>query len=363
MSGSLTKIFKTALSALHYTGASQAIAPYTSGRGVIFMLHNVHPDPPREFEPNRILTITPDFLETVVRQVIGEGFDVLSLDEVGVRLKDRDNKRPFACFTFDDGYRDNRDFAYPIMKRFKVPFTVYVPSEFPAGNANLWWLTLEDVIRSTSEVSVQMQGDMITYATSTVAEKDRAFNEIYWWMRTIPEDRARAVVDDLAASIRLDPSERARELLLNWDELREIAKDPLVTIGAHTRNHYALAKLPRDKAYLEMSESITTLEKKLGRPVRHFSYPYGCQRSAGKREFEMANELGMETAVTTQKGLIYGDHIDAMMALPRLSLNGDFQNPKYIKVMLSGAPFALWGAIQRVAGSNTPPQVLETTLE
>ncbi|MGH1419844.1 MAG: polysaccharide deacetylase family protein [Hyphomicrobiaceae bacterium] len=363
MSRSLSKVFKTALSALHYSGVSRAVAPYTRGRGVIFMLHNVHPEPPRDFEPNRILKVTPDFLETVVRQVIDEGFDLLSLDDIDERLKDPNDKKPFACFTFDDGYRDNRDFAYPIMKRFNVPFTVYVPSEFPDGKGNLWWFNLEEVIANTSEVSVQMQNTLTTFPTTTVAEKEHAFGKIYWWLRTLPECRARAVVDDLATSVGIDPYQKGRDLIMNWDELREFAKDPLVTIGAHTRNHFALAKLPRDKAYVEMSESISRLEAKLGLQVRHFSYPYGCRQSAGAREFEIAKELGMQTAVTTQKGLLFRDHCNAMTALPRLSLNGDFQNPNFVKVMLSGAPFALWNMVQRIAGPSTPPQVLETTLK
>ena len=160
MSGPLSKVFKTALSALHYSGASRVVEPYTGGRGVIFMLHNVHPDPPRKFEPNRILKVTPDFLEGVICQVRDEGFETLPLDAVPARMADKANKRPFACFTFDDGYRDNRDYAYPVLKRHNVPFTVYVPSEFPGGNADLWWLTLEEVIRQTEEISVQMHGDM-----------------------------------------------------------------------------------------------------------------------------------------------------------------------------------------------------------
>jgi peptidoglycan/xylan/chitin deacetylase (PgdA/CDA1 family) len=90
-----------------------------------------------------------------------------------------------------------------------------------------------------------------------------------------------------------------------------------------------------------MADSVARVAKELGKPVRHFSYPYGDEGSAGSREFEIARDLGLETAVTTRKGVIRRAHADAMTALPRLSLNGDYQDSRYVKVLLSGLPFAL----------------------
>ena len=91
----------------------------------------------------------------------------------------------------------------------------------------------------------------------------------------------------------------------------------------------------------------------LGRPCRHFSYPYGDETSAGQREFDIAAKLGIATAVTTRKGLLHKSHVDALTALPRLSLNGDFQDPRYIKVLLSGAPFAFLNALNRFSPSRS----------
>ena len=124
MSRRSTALLKTALAAVHYTGAGNLLAPYTRGAGVIFMLHHVDPAPPQPFEPNRILKVTPAFLEAVVREVIEAGFDIIPLDQIRQRLEDADSERPFACFTLDDGYRDNRDHAYPIFRRYGAPFAL-----------------------------------------------------------------------------------------------------------------------------------------------------------------------------------------------------------------------------------------------
>src|SRR5262245_32205243 len=130
MSRRTTKLLKAGLSVLHYSGASTLMAPFTRGAGVIFMLHQVVPEPPEEFEPNRILKVTAEFLEAVIVEVERMGFDVVSLDEAARRLGAGEHERPFACFTLDDGYRDNRDYAYPVFKRHGVPFTVYVAATY-----------------------------------------------------------------------------------------------------------------------------------------------------------------------------------------------------------------------------------------
>lgn len=352
MSRRSTQIFKAALSALHYTGADNLIAPFTAGNGVIFMLHQVTPEAPLDFEPNRILKVTPQFLENVILQVRAAGFDIIGMDDVAGRLKSGDTSRPFAVFTLDDGYKDNRDHAYPVFKRHNVPFTIYVAADFADGRGDLWWLTLQEALARLSEVKLDIDGEGRRFELATPEQKDEAFHVIYWWLRSLDEPLARAITHRLARDADFDPNAFCDDLVMTWDEVRALAADPLVTIGAHTCTHYVLAKLTEAHARSEMAESARRIEAELNRPCRHFSYPYGCEQSAGEREFAIARELGFETAVTTRKGLIHAAHADDLCALPRLSLNGDFQETRYIKVLLSGAPFAFWNAVQRFSGDR-----------
>ena len=136
MSRRSTKLLKAALAAVHYSGAESLFAPFTQGVGVIYMLHQVLPDPPRAFGPSRILRVTPDFLNTVIQSTRDAGFDIISIEAVPERLREGGD-RPFAVFTLDDGYRDNRAFAYPIFRRHSVPFTIYVASNFADGKPHL----------------------------------------------------------------------------------------------------------------------------------------------------------------------------------------------------------------------------------
>lgn len=348
-----TKLLKAALSALHYTGADGLIAPFTAGNGVIFMLHQVSPDVPRDFDPNRILKVTPEFLESVICQVRDRGFDIISIDDVPKRLSAPGMQRPFAVFTLDDGYKDNAEYAYPVFKRNGVPFTVYVATEFADGIGDLWWLTLEEALRRLPRIDFEMDSSIKSFELGTANAKDAAFEVIYWWMRSISEDKARAITHDLARQAGFDPFAFCRDLVMRWDEVRVLAADPLVTIASHTCAHYAMAKLPEAEVRAQIINSVKRIEAELGQPCRHFSYPYGDETSAGEREFKIAQDLGLLTAVTTRKGLLRSSHADQLTALPRLSLNGDYQDARYIKVLLSGAPFAFWDALNRLRGHKS----------
>jgi hypothetical protein len=79
-----------------------------------------------------------------------------------------------------------------------------------------------------------MKGEGRHFPLGTTAEKEAAYHEIYWWLRSIPEELARTVVAELAEAHGIDTRASHADLFMSWDELRELAQDPLATIGAHT---------------------------------------------------------------------------------------------------------------------------------
>lgn len=347
MQGVATNIVKAALSTLYYTRLDAALAPITQGAGVIFMLHHVRPGLPDAFAPNRILTVTPDFLTGVIEHVLERGFDVVSLDEAHARMASgRASPRRFATFTFDDGYRDNIEIALPIFRRHGVPMTIYLSSDFCDGKGLAWWVTLENVLRESKSIAVPFADGERRLPLATVAEKYAAHNAIYPWLRAMPDASIHRHVNRWAEDAGIDPLAACRDLVMTWDEVRAAAREPLVTFGAHTMTHAALAKCSADEARWQIAASIEHVEHELGRDCRHFAYPYGDAGSAGPREFEMCRSLGLHTAVTTRKGLIADNVTDRLTALPRLSLNGDFQDERFVKVLLSGAPFRMMDLAQ-----------------
>src|SRR5882724_6696949 len=131
--------------------------PFLGGVGAILTLHHVRPPRPDRFQPNRLLEVTPKFLERVVRLLRrSRRLDLVSLDEMHRRLTEGDFRRRFVCITIDDGYRDTLQWAYPILKRYEVPFAVYIPTSFPDRLGELWWLVLEAVVARSTRIVLVM---------------------------------------------------------------------------------------------------------------------------------------------------------------------------------------------------------------
>jgi peptidoglycan/xylan/chitin deacetylase (PgdA/CDA1 family) len=349
----MTKIrnsmIRAGLGALYLTGAHHALRSICSGVGTILMLHHVRPARDDAFQPNRHLEVTPEFLRATLAHLRAQDIDLVSLDEAHRRLTERDFDRRFACITLDDGYRDNRDFALPAFEAFDAPFTVYVTSEFAQGDGRLWWIALERALARADQIELEIGGAPLQLDTSSPTGKQVAFERLHDWIRDLPtEADVRREVGALCARHGVDDTALCAELCMPWDELKPFSAHPLVTIGAHSVSHCNLAKQDEASAAHELRFSRSCIEDALQRPALHFAYPYGDKAAAGPREFRLAQNSGFKTAVTTRPGMLFPENAGHITALPRLSLNGNYQNARLLPVLISGVVTAMWNGFRRV---------------
>jgi peptidoglycan/xylan/chitin deacetylase (PgdA/CDA1 family) len=343
-------IIRGGLETLYFSGLHHLMRPLVGGIGAILTLHHVRPPHSSAFQPNRLLEVSPLFFEGLLRRLRRSRRDLVSMDEMHQRVVSGEFKRRFVCITFDDGYRDVLRWAYPLLRKYEVPFALYIPTSFPDRLGEMWWVALEEVIAKNSRVGLVIDGKDRFFECGSMREKRLLYDDIYGWLRSMTsEDELRRVVRDLAARHGVDMAAYCRNECMDWEELGQIAADPLCTIGAHTVNHMMLKKLPNDQAVrAEMNMSRSVIEAALGIRPQHLAYPVGDPTSAGPREFRIAAELGFKTAVTTRPGVIFKTHRDHLTALPRISVNGDFQSQRYLKVLMSGAATAMWNRFRRV---------------
>ncbi|PCJ71393.1 MAG: polysaccharide deacetylase [Rhodobiaceae bacterium] len=335
-------LFRSALLSLHRSGLHGLAPARLSGVGIVFMLHRVRPQQDLQgFEPNGILEITPDYLNAVLTAVSALNYDLVSLDEAHRRLRERQFDRKFAVFTLDDGYQDNLEFAAPLFAKHAAPFTVYLSSGMPDHTTELWWVGLEEVIRKVDQIEVEIGETEFRLPTLSSDEKQDAFNAIYQPLRDLPQSEQRTLINKLCEKYEVDLLKITADCSLSWDEVRELSDHAYCTIGAHTVDHYALSKLTEQEARRELVQGADRIKQETGQWPRHLAYPYGDTGSAGPREFELAKFLGFDTATTTQKGFVTEKHGSNPYAIPRLSLNGDYQDLRMLEVLMSGLPFAL----------------------
>jgi peptidoglycan/xylan/chitin deacetylase (PgdA/CDA1 family) len=350
LAGLKKTIIRGGLETLYFSGLHHLMRPLVGGVGAILTLHHVRPARPEAFQPNRLLEVTPAFLERLLRRLKRARIDLVSLDEMHRRMIVGEFKRRFGCITFDDGYKDLLEHAYPLLKKYETPFALYIPTSFPDRIGELWWVALEAVIAQNNRIGLVINGKDQFFDCATVTEKRQLYDEVYRYLRSMKsEDELRRVVRDLCACNAIDVLSFSRDLCMSWEEIAQLADDPLCTIGAHTVNHVMLRKVENDatvRAEMEMSRAV--LEAALGKRPEHLAYPVGDPTSAGPREFRIAAELGFKTAVTTRPGVIFKVHRDHLTALPRISVNGEFQRQRYLKVLMSGAATAMWNGFRRV---------------
>jgi len=343
-------VIRTGLNTLYFSGLHHLMGPFVAGVGAILTLHRVRPRRRDRFQPNHLLEVTPEFFEGLLKRLRRSRRELISLDEMHQRMVSGSFKRRFACVTFDDGYRDVMEFAVPLLRKYEVPFAMYIPTSFPDRIGELWWVALEMVIAKSSRIGLSINGKNQFFECGSVREKRLLFDDMYTWLRGMKsEHELRKVVRDLAARQGLDIHDICKELCMDWEELNQLAADPLCTIGAHTVNHMILKKLDTEQAVrTEMEMSRAVIEAALGKRPQHLAYPVGDPTSAGPREFRIAAELGFKTAVTTRPGVVFKAHREHLTALPRISVNGDYQDQRHLKVLMSGAATAMWNGFRRV---------------
>ncbi len=331
------------LNTLYGTRLHRLVPPGTFGLGAILMLHHVRPEPGVAFLPNKGLSVTPEFLDKVLGHLTNRGFEIVDLDTVAARLSDPDHdaERPFVALTLDDGYRNNRDYALPIFEKHNAPHTIYVSSDLASGRGCLWWEVLERALQEQAALRLPAQLGGAECSVATLEEKQRYFMRVLRRIEVMHPYDVRALMTPIADQAGIDIDALCSELVMGWDELAAHASHPLVSIGGHTITHPRLTGLADDDVANEINGGLDAIAARLGTRPRHFAYPYGSALSASSREYEIAAGCGLRTAVTTRKGLVTRRCAKTMTALPRIPLNGHFQDLQTVELLLSGIPTGL----------------------
>jgi peptidoglycan/xylan/chitin deacetylase (PgdA/CDA1 family) len=302
------------------------------GVGAILMLHRVTREAPSPLGVNSHLSVTPDFLDHLLGALREDGYALVDMDEAADRLFHPRAGR-FVALTADDGFRDNLTEALPVLERHGAPIAIYVAPGLVDGKALLWWEVVDEVLQSVETVLIERE----RIDCSTPAAKRAAFARLHAHLtEEVAEQAVSEAVVRLAAAAGIDAAGPSSRLLMNWDELTIAAAHPLVTIGAHTIGHVALRRLGETEARRELIQSADTIETRLGARPRHLAYPYGNALAVGEREVRLAAECGFATAVTTRHGILMPRHRAHLHALPRISINGRFQEIGHVSTMLSG---------------------------
>jgi peptidoglycan/xylan/chitin deacetylase (PgdA/CDA1 family) len=227
--------------------------------------------------------------------------------------------------------------AYPVLSRHEVPFAVYVPTAFPDGVGEAWWLALEAVIARENRISLVIDRKERHFNIADAGEKYQLHHYLESWLRALAPGDLSAAIKDLCRRYSVDLSGLSRDGWMNWNDLATLAADPLVTIGSATVNYPVLSNLKDDAALREMTMGMAVARAAFHREVRHFAYPFGDAASWRRRHAAMAEEAGFVSAVSALPGVVEPAGRSNLFALPRISWDGRLRSLRAMRVILSGA--------------------------
>lgn len=284
--------------------------------GYIYMFHRVAPKD-GALPVIDELRVSPEYFKQFLidKKELGEFINLQQFVDIqNGKLK---LSKPFHLITFDDGYEDNYTYAYPILKELGIPFVIYVSVDLINDHQPIWNypLIIERIVRSNDELKL---GNGMHLLCRTVEEKNRAFMELKSWLFSLPYETLRDEFVRVLQNYLTD--DVFPNNTLTWEQLKEMAKDPLCTIGSHTMSHCRLVMKDNDSLMHELHDSKRILSEKLGVEIEHLSYPYGWITDVSEEAIEIAKRAGYKTGLRSFGG-------------PVRRKDNDFFNVKRINVV------------------------------
>ncbi|MCG2577754.1 polysaccharide deacetylase family protein [Dechloromonas sp. XY25] len=285
----------TTLTSLLTRAAFSGSTILTSSRLSILIFHRVlsQPDPlfPGEFDKARF---------DVLMSFVARTFNVITLGEAAKRLSQNNLPPRTLVITFDDGYADNAEVAFPILNKYDIPATYFVSSGFLNGG-RMWNDTVIECIRHTEfdEIDLSKLGLGVCSLISTEARSKTIsliLGKIKYHNLSERED-ALGHLEYLTGNNILPTN-----LMMSSDQVSKMHRNG-IEIGGHTTNHPILSKLNLKDAENEIAGDRDRLEGIIGSSIRVFAYPNGKPNHDYTVEHaRLIEKMGFQCAVTTAKG-------------------------------------------------------------
>jgi peptidoglycan/xylan/chitin deacetylase (PgdA/CDA1 family) len=307
-------------------------------------------------------------------------YNVVSLSDLVQWLSVGKRLPPYtAAITFDDGFRNNFTVALPILRKHRLPATVFLATSFvDSDELGLWTEQVDRLIHraEVENIQIAVNGVQKLFPLRTRADREVASDQIRAYLKSLPPKQRESLVMRLAEQIGVgtlpigarhsvasqqsefgeQTAARAEEryAFLTWQQVETMARSQ-ITFGSHSHTHAILAPLSDEEANFELSESRRLIEEHLGTECRLFSYPNGTEADFGPRDQNLLCKLGYAAAVSQVDG--FNDASTSLVALRRINIvrNEDFS---FFLAKISG----VWSLLKHLQNrvSLTDGRQLET---
>jgi peptidoglycan/xylan/chitin deacetylase (PgdA/CDA1 family) len=262
---------------------------------------------------------------------LAKNADVIGPEDA-VRFAREDRRGRRVLLTFDDGYRDNFEIAYPLLRRHGLTATFFPATGFLDSSRAAWWDELAWMVRHATRERLPA-GEPLPAALALGPDEDATIAALTARYKELDEEQTEPFLAEVAAATgagRCDPS-RCRELWMTWEMVRELQAAGM-QIGGHTVTHPVLARLSLERQRAEIDGCAERLEQELGRPMSWFAYPVGARDSFTAQTQRILQERGVRLAFSFYGGFASFASWNAL-DVPRIHV-GASHGPELLQAMV-----------------------------
>lgn len=271
--------------------------------------------------------------------VVEEGIFIEQLDDLAKRLRIvslsealsshkpvSDNPKVQAVLTFDDGYRDNYETVFPILKKKGLPAAFFIVTDFLGGDRPLWDWELMAILNNDKKINtIEINGKLLSKKKWETASS--FFYRVFCEMKVLDGNSIRGIIDSLkGSSSGASSRDCAQSGFMTWEQIREMG-DAGMEIGAHSLSHRSLSGLPINEAMHEIKSSKEIIEEKIGRSCEHFSFPFGSKRDFNDTLIDCVRSAGFRSCLSNVHG--YNHTEKGVFCLKRVIME-EMSNVKYL---------------------------------
>lgn len=227
--------------------------------------------------------------------------DVITPDDLPRVVAERRGR--YALITFDDGYRDNFEIAFPILKTERISATFFVATGFVDAPQVPWWDEIAWMVRTSKQHQVKLPGWLPAPVTFDEPDRESAVRTLLRAYKALPVECASRYLDAVAEGTGSGRcgAEAGKDFWMDWDMLRQMRASSM-TVAGHTVTHRVLARAPRETQRDEIFGCATRLAQEMSEPMRYFAYPVGGPNSFDSVTQDCLREAGVRYAFSYYGG-------------------------------------------------------------
>ena len=298
------------VSCLNSLGILQLLARHNNNSLTVFNYHRIYSPPLNTSYDEGVYAHSEQVFYNQMQWLV-KNFSILCEEElIDIIGKRKTIPKRCAMVTFDDGYRDNYDIAYPILKDLRIPAIFFIPYQNIDDGVLGWWDLIAFIINKTKVSSFSFNGN--NFILRNEEDRKSTTYQLLKYFKGVDHDKSTLLVGSLSdiCDVALPETTTQKKELMTWDQIIEVSQS-IIDIGPHTMTHRILSRLDYNDQVWEISESKIKLQEKLGIKIKSIAYPVGGEHAFTEETKEITAKEGYKLGFSFYNGYQKGINIDS----------------------------------------------------